>query len=334
MQRTEQLKQWLANRYPDTPLQLVFAAADADFRRYFRAIFPDGSTRIMMDAPPEKMDIQPYIHARSVLSMLNVPEIYAFDLGQGFMELQDLGSVTYMQALQQETVPDVTRLLLLEAVDSLIEMQRHSQSGLLPAYDHALLQREVELFPSWFADRHVNRPFSAEQRRCWDQVIPLLLDRALAEPRVFVHRDFIVRNLMLSEGRPGVLDFQDAVYGPISYDLVSLLRDAFIEFEEELVLDVVVRYWEKARKAGLPVPADIDAWYRDIEWMGVQRHLKVAGIFCRLSIRDGKDRYLPEVPRFLRYLKKTTNRYVELAPLYRLLVDLDAEDAVQAGYTF
>jgi hypothetical protein len=315
-------------------MQIDFAAADADFRRYFRATFPDGATRILMDAPPDRMDTRPYVHAREVLSMLNVPQIHAHDAEQGFMELEDLGRVTYMAALQQDGSETAARALLLEAVDSLVEMQKGSQPGCLPDYDRALLQREVDLFPDWYAARHLGRPFTFAQRQLWQAAVPQLIERALAQPQVFVHRDFIVRNLMLTAGRPGVLDFQDAVYGPISYDLVSLLRDAFIEFDEELVLDIVVRYWEKARAAGLPVPASIDDFYRDFEWMGVQRHLKVAGIFCRLWLRDGKERYLPEVPRFLNYLKKTTRRYSELAPLYQLIVELDGDEALQSGYTF
>ncbi len=311
-----------------------FAAADADFRRYFRATFPDASTRIVMDAPPDKMDTAPYVRAREVLSMLNVPAIYACDAGQGFLELEDLGRVTFMAALQQEGDALTTHTLLLEAIDSLIEMQLASRPGVLPDYDATLLAREMELFPEWFVGHELKKTLNDDQRRTWETMVAALLARALAQPRVFVHRDFIVRNLMLTPGRPGVLDFQDAVYGPITYDLVSLLRDAFIEFEEQQVIDLVVRYWEKARKAGLPVTANIDDFYRDFEWMGVQRHLKVAGIFCRLHHRDGKDRYLPEVPRFLSYLKKTTRRYVELAPLYRLIVDIAGDDSVQTGYTF
>jgi hypothetical protein len=334
MQRLAQLKTWLATRHPGVDIQVDFAAADADFRRYFRATFPDASTRIIMDAPPDKMDTTPYVQAREVLSMLNVPAIYARDAEQGFLELEDLGRVTFMAALQQQGDARTTQALLLEAIDSLIEMQGASRPGVLPDYDAALLAREMELFPEWYAGRELNKPFDAAQRKVWDAMREAIVANTVKQPRVFVHRDFIVRNLMLTPGRPGVLDFQDAVYGPISYDLVSLLRDAFIEFEEEQVLDLVVRYWEKARRAGLPVPASIDDFYRDFEWMGVQRHLKVAGIFCRLYHRDGKERYLPEVPRFLSYLRKTTRRYVELAPLYRLIADLAGDDGVQTGYTF
>lgn len=334
MLRFEQLKKWLADQHPGIDFQVEFAAADADFRRYFRATFPDGTSRVIMDAPPDKMDTRPYAHARDILSMLNVPAIHAHDVAQGFMELEDLGRVTFMAALEQDPSERTAHLLLMEAVDSLIEMQLASRPGCLPDYDEALQTRELALFPDWFADKHLNRPFNDSQRQRWDQVVPVILANTLNQARVFVHRDYIVRNLMLTPGRPGVLDFQDAVYGPISYDLVSLLRDAFIEFEEDLVLDIVVRYWEKAKKAGLPVPATIDDFYRDFEWMGVQRHLKVAGIFCRLSLRDGKNKYLAEVPRFLNYLKKTTRRYHELAPLYQLLMELVGDDTLTTGLTF
>ena len=198
---------------------------------------------------------------------------------------------------------------------------------MLPEYDEALLTRELNLFPEWYAAKELGTPLNFAQRQLWEAGVKALLPPLLAQPKVYVHRDFIVRNLMLTSGRPGVLDFQDAVYGPISYDLVSLLRDAFIEWDEEFVLDIVVRYWEKARAAGLPVPADIDAFYRDFEWMGVQRHLKVAGIFSRLFHRDGKEKYRGEIPRFIKYLKKTTRRYGELAPLYQLIVQLAGRDA-------
>jgi len=291
-------------------------------------------SRIIMDAPPEKMDTRPYARAREVLSMVNVPMIHAHDADAGFMELEDLGRVTFLAALEHDGSDITRRALILEAIDTLIDMQKGSQDGVLPDYDEALLRRELQLFPEWFAGKELKKPFTYAQRQLWDQGCKVLLDAILAQPRVFVHRDFIVRNLMLTPGRPGVLDFQDAVYGPITYDLVSLLRDAFISFDEEFVIDMVVRYWEKARAAGLPVAGTIDEFYRDVEWMGVQRHLKVAGIFCRLWHRDGKERYLPEVPRFIAYLKATTRRYSELHPLYELLLQLVGDEDVQSGFTF
>ncbi|MBP6115793.1 MAG: phosphotransferase [Neisseriaceae bacterium] len=334
MQRQQDLKNWLTKLYPDQPFELTFAAADADFRRYFRAIFADGRTVICMDAPPEKMSIAPYVKVQAIFQMVNVPTILAHDEHLGFMALQDLGQITYLAALEHDTREEVHKTLLLEAIDTLIALQKESQPGVLPEYDNDLLLKELSLFPDWYAAKELGTPFNFKQRQLWQEGVAALMPTLTSQAPVFVHRDFIVRNLMLTEGEPGVLDFQDAVYGPITYDLVSLLRDAFISWPEDFVLDLVVRYWEKARAAGLPVAADIDTFYRQFEYMGVQRHLKVAGIFARLYHRDGKDKYRPEIPRFLNYLKRATRRYVELAPLYLLIVDLVGDDEIQTGYTF
>ena len=330
MQRLEQLKSWLTSLYPQTDIVVEFAAADADFRRYFRAQFPDGSTRIVMDAPPEKMDTDPYVKVREVFAIVNVPQIIARDREQGFMLLEDLGKITLLAALEHDERPLVRRHLLLEAVDTLVELQQGSQPGVLPEYDEALLRRELSLFPEWYCAQELGKPLNFAQRQLWDEGCQRLLAAILPQSKVYVHRDFIVRNLMLTPGKPGVLDFQDAVYGPISYDLVSLLRDAFIEWEEDFVLDIAIRYWEKARAAGLPVPESVDDFYRDFEWMGVQRHLKVAGIFARLYHRDGKDKYRGEIPRFIKYLKRTTRRYQELSPFYQLLLQLVGKDDTDA----
>ncbi|MBP6344554.1 N-acetylmuramate/N-acetylglucosamine kinase AmgK [Neisseriaceae bacterium CLB008] len=334
MQRQQDLKNWLTELYPDQPFELTFAAADADFRRYFRAIFADGRTVICMDAPPEKMSIAPYIKVQAIFQMVNVPTILAHDERLGFMALQDLGQITYLAALEHDGREEVHKTLLLEAIDTLIALQKESKPGVLPEYDNDLLQKELSLFPDWYAAKELGTPFNFKQRQLWQEGVAALMPMLTSQPSVFVHRDFIVRNLMLTDGVPGVLDFQDAVYGPITYDLVSLLRDAFISWPEDFVLDLVVRYWEKARAAGLPVAADIDTFYRQFEYMGVQRHLKVAGIFARLYHRDGKEKYRAEIPRFLNYLKRATRRYVELAPLYLLIVDLVGDDELQTGYTF
>lgn len=330
MQRLEQLKSWLSSLYPQTDILVEFAAADADFRRYFRAHFPDGTSRIVMDAPPEKMNTDPYVKVCEVFAMVNVPEIIARDRDQGFMLLEDLGKVTLLAALEHDARPLVHRHLLLEAVDTLVQLQQASQPGVLPEYDEALLRRELSLFPEWFCAKELGKPLNYAQRQLWDAGCEKLLAAILPQSQVYVHRDFIVRNLMLTTERPGVLDFQDAVYGPISYDLVSLLRDAFIEWEEDFVLDIAIRYWEKARAVGLPVPESVDDFYRDFEWMGVQRHLKVAGIFARLYHRDGKEKYRSEIPRFIKYLKRTTRRYQELAPIYQLLLELVGKDETDA----
>ena len=334
MQREAALKNWLASHYPAQSFDWAFAAADADFRRYFRAVFADGRSVVCMDAPPDKMSIAPYIQVQQLFDMVHVPAILAADEAQGFMALEDLGQTTYLAALQHDPRLPVHQTLLLDAIDELVQLQLGSRAGVLPEYDAAVMRREMQLFPDWFVAKELGQSFNFKQQQLWQQTLDALLPPLTAQPQVYVHRDFIVRNLMLTRARPGILDFQDALYGPISYDLVSLLRDAFIEWEEEFVLDLVIRYWEKARAAGLPVTADFDAFYRDFEWMGVQRHLKVAGIFARLYHRDGKDKYRSEIPRFLNYLRRSSRRYNALAPLYALLVELVGDEELQTGYTF
>lgn len=334
MQRETLLKNWLADQFPDQNFTLSFAAADADFRRYFRATFADGRTVICMDAPPDKMDTAPYVRVQQLFAMLNVPQILAHDAALGFMVLNDLGDVQYLKAMQLENSPEAHKALLLEAIDELIVLQKAGSEGVLPEYSREILLREANLFPDWFVAKELGKNLNFAQRQLWQQGLDALLPVIEEQPKVFVHRDFIVRNLMLTRGRPGVLDFQDALYGPITYDLVSLLRDAFIEWDEEFTLDLAIRYWEKARAAGLPVPAEFDVFYRWYEFMGVQRHLKVAGIFARLWHRDGKDKYRPEIPRFLNYLRRTTRRYTELAPLYALLLELVGDDDLETGFTF
>ena len=336
MQRETLLKDWLTSVYPNQPFELSFAAADADFRRYFRATFADGSTVICMDAPPEKMreSVANYLKVRDLFSSLNVPTVLAKNLELGFIVLNDLGDVQYLKAMQQENTPEAHKALLLEAIDELIVLQQASRPNQLPEYSREILLREMNLFPEWFVAKELNSSLNFAQRQLWQQTMDTLLPAIEAQPKVYVHRDFIVRNLMLTRDRPAVLDFQDALYGAITYDLVSLLRDAFIEWDEEFTLDLVIRYWEKARAAGLPVPAQFDTFYKWYEFMGVQRHLKVAGIFARLYHRDGKDKYRPEIPRFLNYLRRTSRRYEELAPLYALLLQLVGDEDLQTGYTF
>lgn len=334
MQRQSELENLLQTVYPGRPFELAFAAADADFRRYFRATFSDGQTVICMDAPPDKMSVAPYLKVQKLFDMLNVPQVLYADEARGFVFLSDLGNTTYLAAMAHDTREEVHKVLLLEAIDELVVLQQASRPGVLPEYDRDTLLREANLFPDWFAAKELGKPLNFKQKQLWQQGMDALLPPLLAQPQVYVHRDYIVRNLMLTRGRPGVLDFQDALYGPIAYDLVSLLRDAFIEWEEEFVLDLAVRYWEKARAAGLPVPAQFDGFYRWFEWTGVQRHLKVAGIFARLYYRDGKDKYRPEIPRFLNYLRRATRRYTALAPLYALLVELVGDDELETGYTF
>ena len=330
MNRLEQLRSWISAQLQEAVAELTPASEDASFRRYFRFAHR-GGTLIAMDAPPQQEDCAPYVRVARLFRTagVNVPEIRAQDLDRGFLLLTDFGSTTYLDALASGDA----HKLYCDAIDALLAIQTASRAGELPDYSEALLKREVDLFRDWYVARHLDKELSGEQLQSLERTCALVLVCNLAEPRVYVHRDHHSRNLMLTDPNPGILDFQDAVLGPITYDLVSLLKDAYIEWPEEQVLDWVVRYWEKARAAGLPVRDDFAAFYRDFEWMGVQRHLKVLGIFARLWHRDGKDRYLGDLPLVLRYTERTARRYRELAPLARLLDDVHAHRAA-AGLSF
>jgi aminoglycoside/choline kinase family phosphotransferase len=335
VERIEQIRGWLEGLFPARPFTFAPASADASFRRYFRVAFDDGTTRIVMDAPPTHEDVRPWLHVQQLFHAAgaHVPEVLARDPERGFLLLSDLGSTTYLAALDAGADADE---LYRAAIDTLLAIQRASRPGSLPVYDRALLQRELDLFPEWYIGRHVPIDFGDTERNMLAGVFEKILAVNLAEPAVYVHRDYHSRNLMLDGGQrgaPGVIDFQDAVHGPISYDLVSLLKDAYVEWPEEQAIDWLVRYWEKARKAGLPVRADFGDFFRDYEWMGVQRHVKVLGIFARLKHRDGKDGYLKDMPLVAHYLRNACARYGELAPLLRLLDRLENRQ-VQAGYTF
>ena len=321
MSRTILLQNWLARHFslPPEQIRLTPASADASFRRYFRLHLDDGSTRIVMDAPPEHEDCRPFLHVAALFGKagVHVPNVHAENLEQGFLLLSDLGNTTYLQALDAQSAPSLYR----DANSALIQIQLASRSGVLPDYDRALLERELKLFPDWYLARHLGVTPSPAQEAVLRGVFEQILGNNLAQPPVFVHRDYHSRNLMRIENgqNPGIIDFQDAVYGPLTYDLVSLYRDAYIGWEEEVELDFVIRYWEAARAAGLPVRADFDDFYRDYEWMGAQRQIKVLGIFARLYHRDGKDGYLKDMPRVMAYLRRTCERYGELRPLLRLL---------------
>jgi len=264
---------------------------------------------------------------------VHVPEVYAENLEHGFLLLSDLGNTTYLSVLDESTAPDLYR----HANAALVDIQRASRPGVLPGYDHALLTRELNLFPDWYVARHLGMVLDETQNATLRAVFEKILANNLAQAPVFVHRDYHSRNLMVSGDdypeNPGVIDFQDAVYGPITYDLVSLYRDAYISWEEKQELDFVIRYWEMARQAGLPVQADFHDFYRDYEWMGAQRQIKVLGIFARLCYRDGKDVYLNDMPRVMAYLRRTCERYLELRPLARLLDQLEKRPA-DVGLTF
>jgi hypothetical protein len=366
MQRQQQLTEWLHSQFPDEAFTLAPASVDASFRRYFRATFQNqghgdartsrserkANTLIVMDAPPQHEDCRPFLHIAKLFedAGAHVPHVYAQDLQQGFLLLSDLGNTTYLQALDAGSA----RELYGAATDSLIKIQLASRENELPPYDEALLLREMRLFPQWYIAKHLNVTLTDKQHAKLEETFKRISANNLAQPRVYVHRDYHSRNLMYIEPphlnplppageeanekgnlltSPGILDFQDAVYGPITYDLASLFKDAYIRWEEAEIIDWLIRYWEKARKAGLPVHNDFSGFYRDYEWMGVQRHLKVLGIFARLYHRDGKDGYLKDLPLVMSYLRAACARYIDLKPLLNLLDELEMHEQ-KAGYTF
>jgi N-acetylmuramate 1-kinase len=335
MQRKQQIHTWLTGLFPGASIELVPASADASFRRYFRFALGDGSTRIVMDAPPDKEDIGPWLAVQRQLSDagVHVPAIEAENIKDGFLLISDLGDTTYLHCLNENNAG----ALYSDALSALVSIQQIARPTGLPDYDVALLQRELSLFPDWFLLKHHQHSMTEDERNDLEKLFVRIIERNLAEPRVFVHRDYHSRNLMVihsgASANPGVIDFQDAVWGPISYDAVSLLKDAYIQWDEEVTLDWLIRYWEKARKAGVPISSDFSEFFADYEWMGVQRHLKILGIFARLFYRDGKDAYLKELPRVASYIRKVGERYGELRPLLRLLDKLEARTP-QVGYTF
>jgi len=332
--RLTQILEWLSTleAHQTLPASIRPASADASFRRYFRIDAADGRTLIVMDAPQPQEDVRPFIFIADVFANagMSVPQILAQDIERGFLLLSDLGPTTYLQQLNEENA----NALYLDAIDTLVKMQTYSKPDVLQEYDRAFLLRELQIFSEWYIGKHLNVTLSTEQATSLNQVFDAILANNMAQPQVYVHRDYHSRNLMvLPNGNPGVLDFQGALYGPITYDLVSLLRDVYICWDEAQVLDWAIRYWERAKRAGLPVAPDIDTFYRDFEYMGLQRHLKILGLFARLNYRDGKDGYMKDLPQVMAYVRKTALRYRELIPLVRLIDKLE-ETPQQVGYTF
>jgi aminoglycoside/choline kinase family phosphotransferase len=322
-------EQWLSQRYAGRPFSFEPASEDASFRRYFRVISAQGSA-ILMDAPPEHEDCRPFVKVAGLFGAagVHVPTIMEQDLENGYLLLSDLGNRTYLQSLNADNAAQ----LYDAATSALVAIQLASRPGQLPEYDRALLQRELQLFPDWYVRRQLGVELNAAQTRNLSTVFERILANNLAQPRVFVHRDYHSRNLMLSSPNPGILDFQDAVYGPVTYDLVSLFKDAYMRWEEDHILDWTIRFWTKAKRAGVPVPGDFASFYQDFEWMGVQRHVKVLGIFARLFHRDGKSGYLKDMPLVMDYLRKACSRYQALDPLTQLLDDLRGYQPA-VGYT-
>lgn len=349
-QREALFVHWLRAQAPIFQLNeasVVLAASDAGFRRYFRVdtALAQGSF-IIMDAPPDKEPCQAFVQVQKIMAdaQLKVPAILACDPVNGFMLLSDLGQQTLLQWVQAqapERLPQAAQVFFEKATDQLVDLQKASQPSVLPVYSAEVLHRELALFPQWYLGAYRQYEMSEQQQAGLTKVFDCLVQENLAAPQVFVHRDFMPRNLMMpaQAGEPlGILDFQDALYGPITYDIASLMRDAFWTWDEDFVLDVTVRYWQKARKAGLLAShpeweRDFGLFYRAVDWMALQRHLKVAGIFARLSLRDGKSKYLADTPRFIHYIRVTAGRYRELTPLLRL-VDAVENTQVEQAYSF
>ena len=334
--RRTAFERWLAAiapRHGLDPGTLAIASADASFRRYLRIAGPAGSF-IVMDAPPPMEDVRPYVRVAALIegAGLNAPRVLESDAERGFLLLTDLGRRSYLDALQAASPREADRLMR-DAIAALVRWQQQVPPAALPPFDEALLRRELELFPEWCVAREYGVAWGETQRSAWDRTSRLLVDHALAQPKIAVHADWMPRNLMVCEPNPGILDFQDAVRGPLAYDIASLLRDAFISWDEEREIDWAIRWWDEARRAGLPVAADFATQWRAIEWIGLQRHLKVLGIFCRLKHRDGKARYVADLPRFFGYATKVALRYRELAPLLPLLEPLSGQ-RLASGYTF
>lgn len=327
--RLQSLKVWLDEQLPALfarqqwgalpPATLTAASSDASFRRYFRWEGGD-KTFIVMDAPPPQENCKPFVDIAHLLasSGINVPKIHAEDLTQGFLLLSDLGRQTYLDVIDADNAD----ALFADAIEALLTYQQLPMDAPLPSYDVALLRRELELFPEWYVKRHLGIEMDSAQLASWQHVSDLLIESALAQPKVLVHRDYMPRNLMISEPNPGVLDFQDAVYGPVTYDITCLFKDAFLSWPEERVAGWLNTYWNKARALGIAVHEDFAAFSRASDLMGVQRHLKVIGIFARICHRDGKPRYLGDVPRFFSYIEAVVSRRPELAELGQLLTSL------------
>jgi hypothetical protein len=330
--RLNQIEDWLTTVLPEifreqawgeVPVgSLTAASSDASFRRYFRWA-GEGRSLIVMDAPPPQEDCRPFVQVAALLAEagVHVPRILAQDLERGFLLLSDLGTLTYLEVINPANADDYFRA----AIEALLAFQvKQPTNGSLPLYDEALLARELSLFPEWYVGRELDTTFSASQLERWQAICEVLIDSALAQPQVLVHRDFMPRNLMLSTPNPGVLDFQDAVIGPVTYDITSLFKDAFLSWPEPLVQRWLLGYWEQARAAGVSVQEDFADFQRASDLMGVQRHLKVLGIFARIWHRDGKPRYVADTPRFLAYIRTVVARRPELADLGALLDELHA----------
>ncbi|HET6725571.1 MAG TPA: phosphotransferase [Gammaproteobacteria bacterium] len=320
--RRQALQRWVEAALGAPPVKMEAASSDASFRRYFRVTSVAGESVIAMDAPPTHEDCRPYVKVAGLLADagLNAPRILAADIERGFLLISDLGRQTYLDVINDANAD----ALFAAAIEALVRWQRATVPGELPPYDAALLRRELDLFPDWYLKRHMGVELAGDRLHAWGNCCQTLVASAEAQPQVYVHRDYMPRNLMISDPEPGIVDFQDAVIGAVTYDAVSLFKDAFLSWSDERVAVWRRQYWESARRAGVPVQEEYADFERAFDWMGLQRHLKVLGIFARLDYRDGKPRYLAETPRFVKYVRDVAARYEEFRPLLDLFDSLPA----------
>ncbi|WP_373974446.1 phosphotransferase [Chitinibacter sp. SCUT-21] len=330
MNRQEQITNWLQAEFAATPSSLSIAASDASVRQYWRASWADRSL-IVMDFDPTQFDVQPFLARQAQLAGAGaaVPVLLKTSSDLGLVALEDLGDVTLASLLNE----DNAKAWYLRAIHDLVQLQAHTLDEGLPLFDAAFIQRELDICREWYIGQQFKTELAGTDLKVWERSCELIRNEILQQPTVFMHRDFHSRNLMVKDDQLRVIDFQDAVKGPIAYDLVSLLRDAYVSWNEAFVLDLAIRYWEMAREAGLPVHDDFSDFYRAFEWAGLQRHIKILGLFARLSIRDGKDRYLADQPRVFEYVRQVCLRYRELTPLGRILLNLHGTP-VESGFTF
>lgn len=330
MNRSEQLSNWLQQVHGSAPQSLVLAAEDASVRQYWRATYPERSV-IIMEFDPAVFDAAPFLARQQQLAGADiaVPAVYEQDLSLGFVVLEDLGDVTLASLLNEETA----KAWYLRAIKLLVDLQANTSDDGLPRFDGEFIQRELNICLEWYFGQQFGVTLSGKELATWERSCALITTRILSQPTVFMHRDFHSRNILVQNDALRLIDFQDAVKGPIAYDLVSLLRDAYIEFGETFALDLAIRYWEQARAAGLPVHEDFGDFYLAFEMAGLQRHLKILGLFARLKYRDNKSQYQADIPRVFQYVRQVCLRYSELTPLGRLLVNLNGEK-VETGFTF
>lgn len=342
MTRTHALKIWLqtkADKYSLDLNNISNASSDASFRSYFRIPSQEHKSLIAMDAPPSHENTLAFIHAGNLLreSGIRVPSILEQDLEQGFLLITDLGQQTYYQIVQNDIDDLQLQTMYRQALKALVQMQTASTNG-LPTYNQNLLLEELELFTQWYVGKYKQVELNDTQNKILESAFKLITKHNAKSPMVFVHRDFHSPNLIANpetkdHTNPGIIDYQDALLGPITYDIASLVMDARTTWTEEQQLDWSIRYWQAAREANLPVPADFAQFHIDYEWMSLQRNLRILGVFSRLSIRDNKHHYLDHIPRVLEYIRQVTTRYNELAALNMVINQIEGIE-VKAGYTF